>query len=167
MDTPFPRKLHAGWRATRAGSRSATTEWAQLWARPWTPADGSVLNVGRKTRTIPPALRRALDARDRGCRFQDVGSDSQTPTTSCTGRMAEKPSCRIRFSCVAGIIGGSMRAATRSVATGPGGARSLGRGGDGQAGKWTNRKRRLPEGRPCRWHQLPAATGRARSYELI
>jgi HNH endonuclease len=25
--------------------------------------------VGRNTRTIPPALRRALNARDRGCRF--------------------------------------------------------------------------------------------------
>ena len=30
---------------------------------------GQVLNVGRKTRTIPPALRRALAARDRRCRF--------------------------------------------------------------------------------------------------
>jgi hypothetical protein len=34
---------------------------------------GSVLNVGRKTRTIPPSLRRALDARDRGCRFPACG----------------------------------------------------------------------------------------------
>ncbi|MGH7574169.1 MAG: DUF222 domain-containing protein [Longimicrobiales bacterium] len=31
--------------------------------------DGSVLDIGRKTRTISPALRRALEARDRGCRF--------------------------------------------------------------------------------------------------
>lgn len=30
---------------------------------------GRILNVGRRTRTIPAALRRALDARDRGCRF--------------------------------------------------------------------------------------------------
>jgi hypothetical protein len=30
---------------------------------------GKPLSVGRKTRTIPPALRRALSARDRGCRF--------------------------------------------------------------------------------------------------
>ena len=36
-------------------------------------AHGSVLDVGRKTRTIPPALRRALDARDRGCRFPACG----------------------------------------------------------------------------------------------
>jgi hypothetical protein len=30
---------------------------------------GAVLDVGRRTRTVPPALRRALEARDRGCRF--------------------------------------------------------------------------------------------------
>ena len=34
---------------------------------------GSIHLVGRKTRTIPPALRRALDARDRGCRFPGCG----------------------------------------------------------------------------------------------
>ena len=32
-------------------------------------ADGEPLSVGRKTRSIPPALRRALKSRDRGCRF--------------------------------------------------------------------------------------------------
>lgn len=32
-------------------------------------ARGEPLDVGRKTRTIPPALRRALQSRDRGCRF--------------------------------------------------------------------------------------------------
>lgn len=31
--------------------------------------DGTVLDVGRKRRTIPPAIRRALAARDRQCRF--------------------------------------------------------------------------------------------------
>jgi hypothetical protein len=35
--------------------------------------DGSVLDVGRKTRTISPALRRALRHRDRGCRFPGCG----------------------------------------------------------------------------------------------
>ncbi len=35
--------------------------------------DGSILDVGRKTRTIPPALRRALESRDRGCRFPGCG----------------------------------------------------------------------------------------------
>lgn len=32
-------------------------------------SDGEPLNVGRKTRSIPPAIRRALKKRDRGCRF--------------------------------------------------------------------------------------------------
>ncbi|MPY86751.1 MAG: DUF222 domain-containing protein [Luteitalea sp.] len=31
--------------------------------------DGTVLDVGRKRRTIPPAIRRALTARDRHCQF--------------------------------------------------------------------------------------------------
>lgn len=35
--------------------------------------DGDVLNVGRRTRTVPPALRRALEVRDRGCRFPGCG----------------------------------------------------------------------------------------------
>jgi hypothetical protein len=30
---------------------------------------GEPLNVGRRTRTIPPAIRRAMNSRDRGCRF--------------------------------------------------------------------------------------------------
>jgi len=38
--------------------------------------DGHLLEVGARTRTIPPALRRALHHRDRGCRF---------------------PGCRLRF----------------------------------------------------------------------
>ncbi|GJM08232.1 MAG: hypothetical protein DHS20C11_05080 [Lysobacteraceae bacterium] len=36
---------------------------------------GDTLSVGRKTRTIPPSIRRALERRDRGCRF---------PGCSCT-----------------------------------------------------------------------------------
>ena len=35
--------------------------------------DGTVLDVGRKTRTVPPAIRRALDRRDKGCRFPGCG----------------------------------------------------------------------------------------------
>ena len=35
--------------------------------------DGSILDVGRRTRTIPPSLRRALEVRDRGCRFPGCG----------------------------------------------------------------------------------------------
>ncbi|MBI2206253.1 MAG: HNH endonuclease [Candidatus Rokubacteria bacterium] len=32
-------------------------------------ADGHIVEVGARTRTIPPALRRALQHRDHGCRF--------------------------------------------------------------------------------------------------
>jgi len=35
--------------------------------------DGHLLEVGARTRTIPPALRRALHTRDRGCRFPGCG----------------------------------------------------------------------------------------------
>ena len=37
--------------------------------------DGAPLSVGRKTRTIPPAIRRALRARDRGCRIPGCTAD--------------------------------------------------------------------------------------------
>jgi len=33
--------------------------------------DGEPLDIGRKTRVIPPSIRRALKRRDRGCRFPD------------------------------------------------------------------------------------------------
>ena len=35
--------------------------------------DGSMLSVGRRTRTIPRHIRRALEERDRGCRFPGCG----------------------------------------------------------------------------------------------
>jgi hypothetical protein len=37
-------------------------------------AEGRLVEVGARTRTIPPALRRALGHRDRGCRFPGCGS---------------------------------------------------------------------------------------------
>jgi 5-methylcytosine-specific restriction endonuclease McrA len=36
-------------------------------------ADGRVVEIGARTRTIPPAIRRALHNRDRGCRFPGCG----------------------------------------------------------------------------------------------
>ena len=35
--------------------------------------DGRITEIGARTRTIPPALRRALQHRDRGCRFPGCG----------------------------------------------------------------------------------------------
>ncbi len=57
----FPRKRPGGWRVTRPGCVMHHA------------GDGSVLDVGRRTRAIPPALRRALQARDHGCRFPGCG----------------------------------------------------------------------------------------------
>ena len=39
-----------------------------------THKSGKILSVGRKTRTIPPPIRRALEFRDRGCRFPGCSS---------------------------------------------------------------------------------------------
>jgi hypothetical protein len=36
-------------------------------------SDGGVVGAGRRRRTVPPAVRRALEARDRGCRFPGCG----------------------------------------------------------------------------------------------
>jgi 5-methylcytosine-specific restriction endonuclease McrA len=36
-------------------------------------AEGHIVEIGARTRTIPPALRRALQHRDRGCRFPGCG----------------------------------------------------------------------------------------------
>jgi HNH endonuclease len=36
-------------------------------------ASGRITEVGARTRTIPPALRRALQHRDKGCRFPGCG----------------------------------------------------------------------------------------------
>ena len=36
-------------------------------------ADGQIVGAGRRNRTIPPSVRRALEARDRGCRFPGCG----------------------------------------------------------------------------------------------
>ena len=41
---------------------------------PMTHREGEVMGVGRKTRTIPPHIRRALEERDRGCRYPGCGS---------------------------------------------------------------------------------------------
>ena len=48
--------------------------------------DGSVMDVGRRTRTVPTPIRRALTARDARCRFQGHGAPLRVTTTSPTGR---------------------------------------------------------------------------------
>ena len=58
-----------------------------------TERGGRTLDVGRKTRSIPPALRRALAARDRGCRFPgcDRARVRRPPHPSLGARRRHEP----------------------------------------------------------------------------
>jgi hypothetical protein len=60
-------ELMDGTRATRESSRRMACDATVLTVTQ--KPDGTVLDVGRRTRTIPPRLRLALEIRDRGCRF--------------------------------------------------------------------------------------------------
>ena len=68
---PGRSELEDGTRVSAETSRRLTCD-AAVVAIHHDP-DGSVRGVGRRTRTISPALRRALEARDRGCRFLGCG----------------------------------------------------------------------------------------------
>ena len=63
--------LADGSRVSAETSRRLACDSAQVVM--WHGADGRVLDVGRRTRTISPGLRRALEHRDAGCRFPGCG----------------------------------------------------------------------------------------------
>ncbi len=86
-------------------------------------SNGNTLDVGRKTRVISPALRRALDHRDSktcqfpGCDVQHPSADSgqaAKPTTSITGRPVAQLASTTWSSRASSIIGRFTRAATES-----------------------------------------------------
>ena len=64
--------LEDGTRVSAETSRRLACDAARV--RMTHAADGTVVAVGRKTRAVPPALRRSLDQRDGGCRFPGCGS---------------------------------------------------------------------------------------------
>jgi len=68
---PGRSELEDGTRVSAETSRRIACDAALI--RVTEDGEGSVLDVGRRTRTIPPALRRALEIRDRGCRFPGCG----------------------------------------------------------------------------------------------
>ena len=68
---PGRSELEDGTRVSYETSRRLTCDAALVTVRH--APDGSVASAGRRTRTISPALRRALEARDRGCRFKGCG----------------------------------------------------------------------------------------------
>ena len=57
-----PPPAGGGDESRRLACDCATVHWLE-------DSDGNTLNIGRKSRTIPPAIRRALNHRDQGCRF--------------------------------------------------------------------------------------------------
>ncbi len=79
----FPAAMEAPSLVTEEGSRvSAETSSRLCCDAEVVPiergADGSVLDVGRRQRTVGWRLRKALDARDGGCRFPGCGSRLRT-----------------------------------------------------------------------------------------
>jgi len=66
-DEPGRSELEDGTRVSAETSRRLSCDASIV--RVEHGSDGAILDVGRKTRTISPALRRALEVRDRGCRF--------------------------------------------------------------------------------------------------
>jgi hypothetical protein len=54
-------------------------------------ADGEPLDIGRKMRSIPPAIARALRARDEGCRYPGCDRTSRHCNSSSTKRRSTWP----------------------------------------------------------------------------
>ena len=70
-EEPGMSELEDGTRFTAENSRRLSCD-ASVVEIEKGPA-GAVLGAGRRRRTMPPGLRRALEARDRGCRFPGCG----------------------------------------------------------------------------------------------
>jgi hypothetical protein len=70
-EVPIHSHLHDGTRVSAETSRRLACDASVVEVRH--DGDGRILDVGRRTRTIPPAIRRALEVRDRGCRFPGCG----------------------------------------------------------------------------------------------
>src|SRR6266481_607279 len=70
-DQPGQSVLEGGARVPAETSRRLGCDASRVVMRH--DADGRIVEIGARTRTIPPALRRALHHRDRGCRFPGCG----------------------------------------------------------------------------------------------
>jgi 5-methylcytosine-specific restriction endonuclease McrA len=71
-DQPGQSVLEDGVRVSAETSRRLACDASRVVMRH--DPDGQTVEVGHRTRTIPPALRRVLLHRDRGCRFPGCGS---------------------------------------------------------------------------------------------
>ena len=70
-DQPGQSVLEDGARVPAETSRRLACDASRVVMRH--DSDGRVVEIGARTRTIPPALRRALQHRDQGCRFPGCG----------------------------------------------------------------------------------------------
>jgi len=70
-DAPGQSVLEGGARVPAGTSQRLACDASRVVMRH--DADARITEVGARTRTIPPALRRALQHRDRGCRFPGCG----------------------------------------------------------------------------------------------
>jgi hypothetical protein len=70
-DSPGQSVLEGGTRVSAEASQRLACDATRVVM--WHDADGRITEVGARTRTIPPALRRALQYRDRGCRVPGCG----------------------------------------------------------------------------------------------
>ena len=70
-DAPGESVLEGGTHVSSETSRRLACDASRVVMRH--DAEGRTMEVGARTRTIPPALRRALHHRDRGCRFPGCG----------------------------------------------------------------------------------------------
>jgi len=70
-DAPGQSVLEGGTRVPAGTSRRLACDAGRVVMRH--DAEGRIIEVGARTRTIPPALRRALHHRDKGCRFPGCG----------------------------------------------------------------------------------------------
>jgi 5-methylcytosine-specific restriction endonuclease McrA len=70
-DAPGQSVLEGGTHVTAVTSQRLACDASRVLMRH--DADGRIMEVGARTRTIPPAIRRALHHRDRGCRFPGCG----------------------------------------------------------------------------------------------
>ena len=70
-DQPGQSLLEGGMRVPAGTSQRLACDASRVVMRH--DVDGRVIEVGARTRTIPPAIRRALQLRDQGCRFPGCG----------------------------------------------------------------------------------------------
>ena len=78
-------------------------------------ADGRVVEVGARTRTIPPALRRALPPAGPRLPFPGCGVRFGQATTSGTGPRAARRRSRTSLCCAAATTAPCTRRAIRSI----------------------------------------------------